>query len=152
MLFTSGYVAMFFGFVALHVMNKYMNQVALTLLGLMLGICGGMIMINYTTQTHSLSDLSIHRYFSGFILCSLSFAIGRPAILKQLAKSTPHPMTHLALTECLSSLFGLTWGISSLIHYESLLITMLLPVTLLAIMLVIVILNIDTLAVPHWAY
>ena len=74
-------------------------------------------MLDYYPKT-----VEVHRYFLGFIFINLSYGLGRPALLKQLSKSTGlHTFQDYALTinllECLGFMFGVIWGIASILTF-----------------------------------
>jgi hypothetical protein len=80
-------------------------------------------MLNYEHNV-----VEIQRYFIGFIFTSLSYAMGRPAILKQLTRNAGVKNFQdygiiINLVECLGFLFGVLWGVYSILTFKSLFIT-----------------------------
>jgi uncharacterized membrane protein len=82
-LFTIGYLTFFFAFVSLQYIGKVysINHTVLVFTSLLLAVFGELFMLNYQARA-----VEVHRYFVGFFMISLSYSIGRPAVLKQLTK------------------------------------------------------------------
>ena len=128
------------------------NQTVLVFTSLALGIIGELTMLNYQERV-----VEVHRYFMGFFLVSLSYAVGRPAVLKQLTKSIgiqhfhKHSL-HINLVECLGSLLGASWGLLAVLSLDSFFLAVSFLLGLQLLLLVLTIIRFEFLMIPHWSY
>ena len=109
-------------------------------------------MMNYSTD-----NVHLPRYFAGFILISLAHALGRPAIIKQLSKTTGTTLfssynTSINLYECLGALLGIVWGVSVLLSNASLFVALIVPLLLNLFLMLLALLRLNSLLMPHWSY
>ena len=128
------------------------NQTVLVFTSLVLGIIGELTMLNYQARI-----VELHRYFMGFFLVSLSYSIGRPAVLKQLTKSIGIQHFHkhslyVNLVECIGSIFGSCWGLTAVLALDSFFMAISMLLVFQLLLLVLSITHFVFLMIPHWSY
>jgi hypothetical protein len=118
----------------------------------MLAVIACLFMLNYEER-----KVEVFRYVVGFVCGNVAYALGRPAVLKQLQKSVgalhySRASSRIQTAESLGLILGALWSTIAIEVVDSYFLAIVVALGLQAVMMIVTLIQLEVLMIPHWSH